>query len=170
MSLLFRHYHEKKFWSGTFILLSLSVGFMLVLPWLGQLLGGHHPLPFIFLSAISYPGRVKLLRANCCHLHTYIYIYAIVSTVASYGHFVCLYNNDGVLACPDSVLVGCVCCDGSGGVRTVLDQLLGCCHQKQQEVCVRENLIGHARLNYFPIHLPPSLCILFLLVSVFSSS
>ena len=58
-SLYTRHYHEKKFWSGTFILLSLGVGFMVILPWLGSLLGGHHPIPLLIFAMISTPVRVS---------------------------------------------------------------------------------------------------------------
>lgn len=40
-------------------MLSLSTGFMLVLPWLGQLLGGHNPIIYVFFSCASYPARVS---------------------------------------------------------------------------------------------------------------
>ena len=54
-----RHYHERKFWSGTFILLSLGIGFMLILPWLGKLLKGHDPIVYLFLYSLSHPVRVS---------------------------------------------------------------------------------------------------------------
>lgn len=52
---------DKKFWSGTFILLSLSVGFMLVLPWLGEMLGGQNAIALVIFSMFSHPTRIVLV-------------------------------------------------------------------------------------------------------------
>ena len=54
-----RQYYEKKFWSATFILLSLSIGFLLILQWLKKLLNDHHPIPYLFFYSFSTTGRVS---------------------------------------------------------------------------------------------------------------
>lgn len=55
-----RDYYEKKFWSGTFILLSLSIGFVVILPWLGALNGGNNAIAFVlFYMSVSYTRVTK---------------------------------------------------------------------------------------------------------------
>ena len=57
-----RTYHDRKFWSGTFILLSLSVGVLLVLRWLQTRLGGHHPIALVLIQTFTQPLHVRRER------------------------------------------------------------------------------------------------------------
>lgn len=54
-----RTYYDRKFWSGTFILLSLSVGVLLVLRWLQTTLGGHHPIAVVLIQTFTQPLHVR---------------------------------------------------------------------------------------------------------------
>jgi len=58
---LARHFHEKKFWSGSFLLLSASIGVMLVLPWLQDRLEGHNAIIFVLVILFQSPVRLALI-------------------------------------------------------------------------------------------------------------
>ena len=55
---VYRNYLDHKFWSGTFILLSLGVGVVAVLPWLQAELGGYHPIALVLMES-SRPVHVR---------------------------------------------------------------------------------------------------------------
>ena len=59
-----RQYHERKFWSGSFLLLSASIIVVLVLPWLRDQLGGENALAFVLFSMFSSPIRVNLMSTH----------------------------------------------------------------------------------------------------------
>ena len=54
-----RNYLDRKFWSSTFILLSLSIGVMLVLRWLQSQLQGYHPIVLVLVQTFTQPVHVS---------------------------------------------------------------------------------------------------------------
>ena len=50
---------DRKFWSGTFILLSLAIGMLLVLRWLQSLLRGYHPIALVLVQTFTVPTHVS---------------------------------------------------------------------------------------------------------------
>lgn len=65
-----RQYHERKFWSGSFLLLSASIIVMLVLPWLRDQLGGENAIAFVLFFTFSSPIRVSLTSTSLTVYHS----------------------------------------------------------------------------------------------------